>query len=480
MAVLTSQFFLSDANGEVDMPSRINGGRASLQQEVDFDSLYICPQKMGRALTAGTVVDRWDWRRILENVVRFYKDIPKWAYSNGLRNLDRKYRLKLCVMTVLSSIQPLGSGPETSSYPRLESHGGTSDSDDQQIGRYDDSDWFKENPNRAVGMEVSRTGMTCAEYCSYIQVTSLNDWAVSNRPAVEVIVFGSPHRFVWDARNKDTTWIRLIYFWFHNCQVWWIVMSSSIIMPEADRPRAFDTDSTQPPETFLRHVLKSHSDRLYDLPEDVMGLQALRPSAEVCKAMTVPNSHCIRVVTPDEHVSTGFHEILIHDMTHENWPLVTLSDIGCLRLDLFTFVGRYQCELEQTRKTCRERFGPTASGTCPTCEKYIQVNLGKHVALYHLDLAQLWRCPVPWCTVWKGTSQDCVDHMRKAHDTPVFVKAGNLADRGTYMPKLFDFLKETDAESIRRSHRRRAKEITASMSQGVSASKKYQATSTTT
>ena len=181
-------------------------------------------------------------------------------------------------------------------------------------------------------------------------------------------------------------------------------------------------------------MLKSHSDRLYDLPEniqDVMGLQALRPSAEVCKVMTVPNSRCVRVVTPDEHVITGFHEILIHDMEKEEWPPVTLSDIGCLRLDwpkdLFTFVGRYQCELELMRKTCRERFGPTASGTCPTCEKHIQVNLGKHVALYHLDLTQLWRCPVPWCTVWKGTSQDCVDHMRKAHDTPVFVKAGNLA-----------------------------------------------------
>ena len=266
VAVLTSQLFLSDENGEVDMPSRINGGRASLRQEVDFDSLYICPQKMGHALTAGTAVDRWDWRRILENVVQFCKllDIPKWADSNGLRNLDRKYRLKLCVMTVQSSIQLLGSGPEKSSYPLFESYGGTSDSDDRQIGRYDDSYWFKENPNRAVGMEVSRTGMTCTEYCPYIKVTSLNDWAVSNRPAVEVIVFRSPHRLVRDARDKDTTWIRLTYFWFHNCQVWWIVMSSSKIMPEADRPRAVDTDSTQPPETFLRHVLKSHFDRLYD------------------------------------------------------------------------------------------------------------------------------------------------------------------------------------------------------------------------
>ena len=273
------------------------------------------------------------------------------------------------------------------------------------------------------------------EYCPYIKgISIINDWAVSNRPAVEVIVFRSPDSLVRDTRDKDTTWIRLTYFWFHNCQVWWIVMSSSNIVPEADRPRAVDTDLTQPPETFLRHVLEAHFDKLYDLPEniqDVMGLQALRPRAVVCKVMMVPNSRCVRIVTPDEHVSTGFHEILVNDMGQQDWPQVNLSDIGCLQLDwpkdLFAFVGRYQCELEQMRKVCRDRFGPTASGPCPTCDKYIKVNLGKHVALYHLDLAQLWRCPVPWCTVWKGTSQDCVDHMRKAHNTPVVVKAGNLA-----------------------------------------------------
>ena len=148
-----------------------------------------------------------------------------------------------------------------------------------------------------------------------------------------------------------------------------------------------------------------------------MGLQALRPSAAICKVMTIPISNCVRIVTPDEHVSTGFHEILVYDMGQEEWPQVPLSEIGCLRLDwskdLFAFVGRYPLELEQMRKVCRDRFGPAASGTCPTCEKYIQVNLGKHVALYHLDLAQLWRCPVAWCPVWKGTSQDCVDHMRR-------------------------------------------------------------------
>ena len=180
------------------------------------------------------------------------------------------------------------------------------------------------------------------------------------------------------------------------------------------------------------------------------------------------------------------------------------------------------------RKVCRDRFGPAASGTCPKCDKYIQVNLGKHVALYHLDLAQLWRCPVDWCPVWKGTSQDCVDHMRRAHNTPISVKAGNLARwfppwivtreqwhsmsrpsisgiaidtflfrrigmplfhryrvfdrlgshpafRGPYMSRLFTFLKESDAESIRRSHRRRAKEIATSMSKRTSSIKEVPA-----
>ena len=79
------------------------------------------------------------------------------------------------------------------------------------------------------------------------------------------------------------------------------------------------------------------------------------------------------------------------------------------------------------RKDCKEHFGCTQSGNCTHCEKYIQQKLGKHVALYHIELAQLWRCPVTWCTVWKGTAQDCVDHIRRTHELPPLVKAANLA-----------------------------------------------------
>ena len=88
---------------------------------------------------------------------------------------------------------------------------------------------------------------------------------------------------------------------------------------------------------------------------------------------------------------------------------------------------RYQQDLERIRKECKERFDCTQSGNCTHCGKYIQMDLGKHIAFYHLELAQLWCCPVMWCTVWKGTAQDCIDHMRQTHKVPLSVKAAILA-----------------------------------------------------
>ena len=88
---------------------------------------------------------------------------------------------------------------------------------------------------------------------------------------------------------------------------------------------------------------------------------------------------------------------------------------------------RCQQDLERMRKECKERFGCTQSGNCSHCVKYIQRDMGKHIAFYHMELAQLWRCPVMWCKVWKGTAQDCIDHMRRTHKVPLSVKAANLA-----------------------------------------------------
>ena len=166
------------------------------------------------------------------------------------------------------------------------------------------------------------------------------------------------------------------------------------------------SDSSGPlPGTFLGLALDMRSDKQYDLVPDipeVMGLRALRPSATIVKVMSVLDSRCIQVVTPDDHVNIGFHEVLFHDIEDEDLPFVTMSELDCLRRiwpkTLFVFMSRYQHDLERMRKECREPFGSTQLGNCPHCGKYIQQNLGKHVALYHIELAQLWRCPVSWCT----------------------------------------------------------------------------------
>ena len=304
MAVLTSQFFLSDEEGDLEMPLCINGGRASLQQEVDFNYCYKCPQKIEQVQGVGPAENRWDGHRILDIICWLCRwlNIPKLDPRNGLCELSENYKWKSCTGTVPRSIQYPGGNLEVSGSLCLRSQEVTTGSVDRN-GQYGEADWFNENPNRAAGTVVAQTDATV----------------------------GYPSRLVKDTENKDTTWIRLTCVWFYNCQAGQIVMSSSKLMPVVTRPRTIEEVPSHLSESFLKHVSDSHLDKLYDLPEDiqdVMGLQALRPSAAVCKVMTIPNSNCVRIVTPDEHVSTGFHEILVYDMGQEEWPQVPLSDIG--------------------------------------------------------------------------------------------------------------------------------------------------------
>ena len=61
---------------------------------------------------------------------------------------------------------------------------------------------------------------------------------------------------------------------------------------------------------------------------------------------------------------------------------------------------------------------------CEFCEKVIWSD--RHVARLHLDLVQLWRCPIAWCTTWKGSPQDCLEHLRNGHDAPWISKTASI------------------------------------------------------
>ena len=47
-------------------------------------------------------------------------------------------------------------------------------------------------------------------------------------------------------------------------------------------------------------------------------------------------------------------------------------------------------------------------GFCSVCQEQIASALDVHMINVHLDLGQLWRCPVEWCAVWKGSVSDCL------------------------------------------------------------------------
>ena len=125
VAVLTSQFFLSDEEGDLEMPLRINCGRASLQQEVDFNYCYNCPQKIEQVQRVGPPENRWDGHRLLDIICWLCKwlNIPKLGPRNDLCELDGNYKWKSCTCTgtVPRSIQYPGWDSEVSGSPCLRS-----------------------------------------------------------------------------------------------------------------------------------------------------------------------------------------------------------------------------------------------------------------------------------------------------------------------------------------------------------------------
>ena len=95
-----------------------------------------------------------------------------------------------------------------------------------------------------------------------------------------------------------------------------------------------------------------------------------------------------------------------------------------------------QVDMETQRWECTCQFGSLHPGKCPHCGTYINSSMSRHVMIFHLDLGQLWRCPIPWFSVWKGTAQDCVDHLYLQHH------AGSSVNSST-MGKCFPLWTET-------------------------------------
>ena len=164
---------------------------------------------------------------------------------------------------------------------------------------------------------------------------------------------------------------------------------------------------------------------------DKVGLFGRRKDAAISRIMAGRDSRSVRFVVPDGRVvDRGYHDVTVVDMEEEREPMVVMNDMTHLRelwpVEVFDHMKWYQQDLELLRKSAKIEYSQTRPMACRFCGKVIRVDMYRHVARLHLDLVQLWRCPIAWCTTWKGSPQDCLEHVRSGHDAPWVSKTASI------------------------------------------------------
>ena len=164
---------------------------------------------------------------------------------------------------------------------------------------------------------------------------------------------------------------------------------------------------------------------------DKVGLFGRRKEAAMSRIMSARDCRGVRFVVPDVRlVDRGFHDVTVIDMEDDREPTVVLRDMTRLRElwpgEVFEHMRCHQQDLERLRKSAKKDYVQTRPMPCRFCGKVIRVDMYRHVAWLHLDLVQLWRCPIAWCTTWKGSPQDCLEHVRSGHDAPWVEKTASI------------------------------------------------------
>ena len=164
---------------------------------------------------------------------------------------------------------------------------------------------------------------------------------------------------------------------------------------------------------------------------DKVGMFGRRKDAAVSRILLGRDSRSVRFLVPDARgVDRSYHDVTVVDMEDKREPMVTLADMTRLRElwppEIFNHMKWFQQDLELMRKSAKRGYSQSRPMPCRFCGKVIRVNMYRHVTRLHLDLVQLWRCPIAWCTTWKGSPQDCLEHVRNGHDAPWISKTASI------------------------------------------------------
>ena len=139
-----------------------------------------------------------------------------------------------------------------------------------------------------------------------------------------------------------------------------------------------------------------------------------RDSVTESRILQGRDARCDRVLDPD---CRGLeHDMTVVDMGNLPESKVSIPELSELaRRWPPAVITHMQWQLEEFKQAARVQYRKKQPAACEFCGTMIRCDMYRHVACCHLEFAQLWRCPVAWCTVWKGAPQDLMDHVRGSH-----------------------------------------------------------------
>ena len=172
---------------------------------------------------------------------------------------------------------------------------------------------------------------------------------------------------------------------------------------------------------------------------DVFGLRAFVPDKPVSRMLPGSTPCELRLMLPDAKLGIdGFHDVIIENLSASpTWKSSHVSpvDISSLRRRwpkaVFNTLRRRASDVERLPRDAPKRadkaFRYSGLGFCGVCDTRVHTALDAHMIACHLELGQLWCCPVEWCAVWKGSGCACLEHLAEKHGGSTLGVTTNIA-----------------------------------------------------
>ena len=195
-----------------------------------------------------------------------------------------------------------------------------------------------------------------------------------------------------------------------------------------------DTDRSDPKDLCSLGVV----DLDLSISPDAFGLRAFDISKPLMCMLPGSSPHELHLMIPDLGIAPEeFHDVVIENLAASPaWRSrhISSGDVTSLRQRwpkaVFRTLRRRSKDVERLRRFSRRRpeweFWQNKPGFCLLCQEEIATALDIHMMNVHLELGQLWRCPVEWCTVWKGSVSDCLGHVQDKHGESQYMAVKNL------------------------------------------------------